>query len=175
MATHPEVEVKAGFLSTDGDSGNGSCQLLTQQQWELVRTMRVCALRDSPAAFLGTFEEEDLLHKDDWLKTFLLASWHGFFIAREIVGIAKSTILTEHPEERYVESFWVDPRHRGRQVGHRILQNIVAEARAEQRSAIRLSVLRTNQPAVEIFQHWGFSPVADRSDICEICLELSIG
>jgi ribosomal protein S18 acetylase RimI-like enzyme len=136
--------------------------------------MRISALRESPQAFLGTFEEESLLHEDDWLKSFESASWHGFFINSIIVGIAKSSILSRHPEERYVESFWVNPRYRNCHVGRGILQHILEEAKNEHRAVIRLSVLRNNQAAVEIFYRWGFSDAEERSSHYEICLELMV-
>jgi ribosomal protein S18 acetylase RimI-like enzyme len=137
--------------------------------------MRLAALSESPHAFLGRLKKESLLDEADWRGTFRSASWHGFFAATTIVGIAKSSILAEYPEERYVESFWVRPDHRKRQVGRRMLQSIVEEARREQRRVIRLSVLRRNQSAVDAFYRLGLAtPVPHRSSADEVCLELRL-
>jgi ribosomal protein S18 acetylase RimI-like enzyme len=137
--------------------------------------MRLAALSESPHAFLGMFKRESKFQENDWRDTFRSASWHGFFTACSIVGIAKSSILVEHPEERYVESFWVRPDHRKREVGRRMLQSIVDEAKREKRRVIRLSVLRRNQSAIDAFYRLGLATVvAHRSSDDEICLELPL-
>src|SRR5215469_10447018 len=126
--------------------------------------MRLAALSESPHAFLGKIKKESEFDEADWRDTFRSASWHGFFIARSIIGIAKSSILAEYPEERYVESFWVRPDYRERDVGRRMLRSIVEEARRERRRMIRLSVLRSNQSAIDAFYRLGLATiVAHRS------------
>ena len=162
-------------MSSYDDGRYGYCSILAPAQWELVREMRLAALSESPHAFLGIIRKESSFDESDWRNTFKSASWHGFFVACAIVGIAKSSILAEHPEERYVESFWVRPDHRKRQVGRRMLQSIVDEARREQRRVIRLSVLRRNQSAIDAFYRLGLATiVAHRSSEDEICLELPL-
>ena len=137
--------------------------------------MRLAALSESPQAFLGEIDEEIIYQEDDWRKTFESASWHGFFMTGRPVGIAKSSILTEYPEERYVESFWVKPEYRNQRVARLILRSVVEEARREGRIFIRLSVLLTNQAAIEVLRQLGFSrTVPTRSNDHEICLELPI-
>lgn len=137
--------------------------------------MRLSALSDSPHAFVGIFKRESGFGEQHWRNTFTSASWHGFFVARTIVGIAKSSILAEYPEERYVESFWVRPDHRNREVARRMLDSIVAEARREHRQVIRLSVLRQNQSAIDAFYRLGLARiVAHRSSEREVCLELPL-
>jgi ribosomal protein S18 acetylase RimI-like enzyme len=137
--------------------------------------MRLAALSESPQAFLGRLKRESEFEEADWRDTFRSASWHGFFTARTIVGIAKSSILAEYPEERYVESFWVRPDHRKRQVGHRMLQSIVEEARREQRRVVRLSVLRQNRAAIDAFYRLGLATIVPhRSSDDEVCLELAL-
>jgi ribosomal protein S18 acetylase RimI-like enzyme len=155
---------------------NDHCRILLPAQWKLVREMRLAALSESPHAFLGMLKKESKFEETDWRATFKSASWHGFFIARAIVGIAKSSILAEHPEERYVESFWVRPDHRKREVGRRMLQSIVDEAKREQRRVIRLSVLRRNQSAIDAFYRLGLATiVVQRSSEDEVCLEMPLG
>lgn len=154
---------------------NDHCSILVPAQWELVREMRLAALSESPHAFLGMLKKESKFGETDWRTTFKSASWHGFFIARAIIGIAKSSILAEHPEERYVESFWVRPAYRKSEVGRRMLQSIVDEAKREQRHVIRLSVLRGNQSAIDAFYRLGLATiVAQRSSEHEICLEMPL-
>lgn len=162
-------------MSSYDDGVDGQCSILIPAQWELVREMRLAALSESPHAFLGMIKRESRFDETHWRGTFGSASWHGFFIARAIVGIAKSSILAEYPEERYVESFWVSPDHRKRQVGRRMLQSIVDEARREQRRVIRLSVLRRNQSAIDAFYRLGLATiVTHRTSEDEICLEMPL-
>ena len=161
-------------MSSYDDGRDSHCSILLPAQWKLVREMRLAALSESPHAFLGKINKESEFDEADWRDTFKSASWHGFFIACAIVGIAKSSILAEYPEERYVESFWVRPDHRERDVGRRMLQSIVEEARREERRVIRLSVLKSNQSAIDAFYRLGLTIVAHRSSEDEICLELPL-
>jgi GNAT superfamily N-acetyltransferase len=166
-------------VSSCGSSLHGYCSILHPNQWELVRRLRLEALRTSPQAFLGSYEREKLRVEDDWRKTFESASWHGFFIGWNVAssdgmaGIAKSS--TEYPGERFVEAFWVRPRYRRRQVARRMLDSIIHEARAEELGVIRLNVRRINEQAIDAFRKLGFSTdVPSRSNPCELCLELRI-
>lgn len=137
--------------------------------------MRLAALSESPHAFLGKYRKESGFAEQDWRNTFRSASWHGFFVARTIVGIAKSSILADYPEERYVESFWVRPDHRKREVARRMLQSIIDEARREGRHVIRLSVLRKNLLAIDAFHRLGLAIIVpDRSSDQEVCLEMPL-
>jgi ribosomal protein S18 acetylase RimI-like enzyme len=160
---------------------DGHCRNLDVSQWELVREMRLAALAESPNAFLGHLAEESLLCEDDWRKTFISASWHAYFISDEasdtehVVGIAKSSILSEYPDERYVESFWTRPAYRHRYVAKAVLASIVAEARSESRRFIRLAVLTRNIDVRRAFERLGFvSEVAARTTKDEVSLELVI-
>lgn len=153
----------------------GYCLILAREQWPIVRDMRLAALRESPQAFLGAFEDELVFQPDDWIKTFESASWHGCFMDDSPVGIAKSSILTEHPDERYIESFWVKPQHRNQRIARLIVRSVVAEAKEEGRRFIRLSVLHKNWAAVAALRQLGFSRrVPSRTNEHEICLELLI-
>ena len=163
-------------MSTYKDRATAYCRVLLPAEWSTIRDMRLAALSESPQAFLGEFDEEMTYQEDDWRKTFESASWHCSFLATgSPVGIAKSSVLTEHPEERYIESFWVSPEYRNQHVAQLIVQSIIDEARVEGRSCIRLSVLRTNLRAIRAVGHLGFSKiVAARSGENEICLELPL-
>lgn len=162
-------------MCTFEDCAQGYCMILLSDQWPIIREMRLEALRESPQAFLGTFEDESVYQPGDWIKTFESASWHGCVIDGSLVGIARSSILSDHPEERYVESFWVKPQHRNQQVARLIVHSIVEEARKEGRRFIRLSVLHTNRVAIAALRQLGFSHrVPSRTNEHEICLELLI-
>lgn len=163
-------------MSTNEDRARGYCRILLPTEWSTVRDLRLAALSESPQAFLGEIVEELSYQEDDWRKTFESASWHTYFVpSGPAVGIAKSSVLTEHPEERYVESFWVHPEHRYRQIARLIVRSIVDEARAEGRSVIRLSVLLTNQRAIGAVRRLGFSrTVPARSGKNEVCLEMPL-
>jgi ribosomal protein S18 acetylase RimI-like enzyme len=158
----------------------GHCGILRPSQWNVVRRIRLEALSKTPDAFLGDFDIESDYDEEYWRGTFETASWHVFIAADapmpdRIAGIARSSILDEFPDERYVESFWVRPHYRHQQVGRRMLHSIEREARRELRSVVRLSVLRKNQEAIRAFQSLGLSAVVEaRSSKDEICLELPL-
>ena len=168
-------------MGTGGSILSGQCRILHLSHWNLVRQLRLEALRESPEVFLGDYDQEVALSDEYWQATFDGASWHAFLIdglamtRDKIAGIAKSTVLRQFPDERYVESFWVRPRYRHQQVGRRMMHNIIREARRDKRRVIRLSVLRTNQEGIKAFHSLGLSAeVPDRSSAHEICLELPL-
>jgi ribosomal protein S18 acetylase RimI-like enzyme len=163
-------------VSTGDDIVSGYCGILEPDQWRLIRRLRLEALNQSPKAFLGELSRERLLAEDDWRKTFEYASWHAFFVTRSnIVGIAKSSRLAAYPDERYIESFWVRDGYRHKQVGRRMLDSIVAEARNDELRVVRLSVLRSNCQAIAAFKRLGLSAeVLGRSSSDEVCLELPL-
>ena len=138
-------------------------------------------MRQSPNAFLGSYDEVLAYSEDDWRKTFEDASWHGFFVAenhssaRAVIGIARSSRLSQFPDERYIESFWVHNDYRRKQVGRRMLQSIMREAVGEGRNVIRLSVLWKNTEAILAFAELGLiTIVPGRSNQFEVCLELAL-
>lgn len=169
------------MVSTGSRILSGHCGVLEPDQWGLVRQLRLEALFQSPGAFLGNYDDELAYSEDDWRKTFEDASWHGFFVAAaapaksKIAGIAKSSRLSQFPDERYVESFWVHPADRRRQVGRRMLESISREALSEGRRVVRLSVLRSNDQAIRTFGRLGLvTIVPERSSELEVCLELAL-
>ena len=156
-------------------SDHGRCTILTQDQWDLVRRLRLEALRDSPHAFLGDLAQESSRSEIGWRRTFESASWHAGFVAEDPVAIARSVSYPALRDERYVESLWVREKNRHDHIVRLLLDSIVTEALAEGREFLRLSVLRSNAEAVDTMGHLGFSAsVPDRTTDLEICLEWRI-
>src|ERR1700728_5476465 len=117
-------------------------------QWDLVRQLRLEALKDSPQAFLGDLAKESSRSELEWRQTFESASWHGFVVAEDLVAIGRSVRYPNLRDERYVESFWIREKNRHDHIARLMLDNIAAEALAEGREFLRLSVLRSNPEAV---------------------------
>jgi ribosomal protein S18 acetylase RimI-like enzyme len=157
-------------------SDNGRCAILTLEQWDLVRQLRLEALEDSPQAFLGDLAEESFRSEFEWRQTFESASWHCYLAGDEVVAIARSVSYPQHPDERYVESFWIRKKNRHEHIARMLLDSITDEAAREGRQFVRLSVLRTNLDAREALRHLGFSAeVPERTNADEICLQRVIG
>jgi ribosomal protein S18 acetylase RimI-like enzyme len=170
----PKRKAKVGRVDPRSKSENGICRIIRPPEWQVIRDSRLKALRESPGAFLGSINEESLYREDDWRKTFEGASWYGCFIGNRVVGIARSVILLDHPEERYVESLWITPEFRKQGFTRKLLAQIASEGERERRRYIRLAVLRGNRTGFDVFARLGFSPLPERSSKDEHCLEITI-
>ena len=130
---------------------------VSADEWELVRGVRLAALRDTPDWFWATYEEE--VHKDE-------ATWRAFidagawFIAEadgRPVGIAAG-VEPWRPDESalHLISMWVEPDARGAGIGTRLVETVIDWARTEGAAELQLDVTETNRAAWALYERCGF-------------------
>jgi GNAT superfamily N-acetyltransferase len=135
---------------------------VAEEDWELLRNVRLAALRDAPWAFGSTHAREAAFDGSTWRER---AGRPGCFVAvdsDEPVGIAVGLALAELPaDERHLVSMWVAPRARGQGVGGQLVSAVAAWARAGGASRLSLMVVIGNQSARSVYLRAGFVPTGD--------------
>ena len=151
----------------DGDATVSDVKIITLDpgRWEEYRALRLQALRQDPAAF-GTSYEEDVdqpeVHWRDRLELAqrkiehitLFAEIEGALMG--MLGVYRpARIKTGHVGTVY--SVYVDPAVRGRGVGRQLMQALLDEVRRiPQIEKLELTVNVENPAALALYRHFGF-------------------
>ncbi len=134
-------------------------EALAADDWEILRDVRLRALKDSPAAYISTYEEVAGWTEAKWRDRFATAVWVVLRSEQRIIGVASSLRDDERPTERHLESVWVEPGHRRTGALRAILQYLV-ELEPEVGDWL-LWVLDGNAEALAVYQRLGFEPTGE--------------
>lgn len=152
-------------------------KLLAPEEWHVLRTTRLRALRESPAAFMSRYEAEARWNEAQWRQRLAAATWVVAVEGGAVIGIAS---LNAHHRERYVESIWVSPAHRRRHVFRSLLAALADLCRRLQLPELLLWVIEDNAAALVAYARVGFEPTGQRQPIrpghgrWERCLRLAL-
>lgn len=126
------------------------------------KDVRLRALLDTPSAFGSTYARERELSDAEWMRRAM--RWNGErgigFLAVEGgigCGIVGSMLDEDDATRATLVSMWTAPTHRRRGVARRLVDEVVAWARARDVAAIRLMVTSNNGPAVALYERLGFT------------------
>lgn len=129
--------------------------MLAADDWKILREVRLRALKDSPTAYISTYEEVASWTEADWRRRLTTAVWVVIRGERDIIAVASS--LRDGPvNERYLESVWVEPGHR-RSGALRAILRYLAELEPEVEDWF-LWVLDGNAEARAVYERLGFEP-----------------
>ena len=144
-----------------------SIRTFAADEWRLYRDLRLRALADSPDAFGSTLVEEGGRPDDEWARRLassadmrvnlpLVAEMHG-----QLVGLAWGRIDTSKPDVAAFTQMWVAPPHRGSGVGQKLLEAVIAWARARNAASLDLGVTCGDSPARGLYERAGFKPMGE--------------
>ena len=141
-----------------------SVSLAGPDDWALLREARLAALRDSPATFASTLDQELTLGEPDWRQRAQSAAW---FVARmgcEIAGlVAVFPVPEDHPATKWhLISMWASPGARGRGVATRLVDAAAGHAAAAGAERLTLWVADGNDRAYAFYVRAGFRPTGRR-------------
>lgn len=150
------------------------------EEWELMREIRLRALRDSPDAFGSTLERELAMDEEAWRGR--CASGRNFYAAvgRTPVGIIASYIPEDSPDAPELVGMWVAPEHRRRGIARALIDAVLDQARSEGARAVTLWVADGNGAAEELYAGVGFSrtgredTLPGRPEILELEMSISL-
>lgn len=143
-------------------------------EWALLRSVRLAALTDSPAAFGSTLERELAFGDAEWQSRAAASAAGGeraTFLARsgdEVVGIVGGFVEGDAIE---LVSMWVAPSARGTGLGRALVHRVVDWAGEVRAECVDLWVVRGNGPAQTLYERMGFAVTDDHqplpSDPCK--------
>jgi len=149
-------------------------RVLTPDDWQLWRELRLQALTEAPYAFGSKLTDwtGDGDREERWRARLSLAGSYNLavIVDGEPAGIA-SGLPAEPAEPGIAEliSMWVRPRARGRGAGDRLIESITQWARDRGERELRLMVIRDNSNAINLYRRNGFEP-DEREDGAEMSM-----
>jgi GNAT superfamily N-acetyltransferase len=156
-----------GLLRLIGSVGRSHGMIVVREtiadEWQILREIRLAALRDAPDAFLSTYAEQVAFEETDWRR---MICYGGTFLAyipdidtTEPVGIVSG----HHEVSDTVElvSMWVRPHARGLSVGEALVAAVIDWACARNATSVHLWVIETNKHARMLYERCGFSPTEE--------------
>lgn len=134
--------------------------------WELLRSTRLTALRDSPDAFVATVEEEEQLEEGFWRERLSRSRRLVAEVDGSVVGLVSLGTGADRgdPDVSLGELFglWVAPEYRGKGVAWQLVQAGADTARQDGRTHLSYWVGTDNGRAVAFASSFGFRPTDNR-------------
>ena len=154
----------AGFLLRTESSGLLRLCVLREDQWGILRDVRLTALRDSPEAFLSKHETEVTFKEGRWREEFSRGEW---VIAGgegkppdALIGVTRSNDIP--PTDRYLEYLWVSPKARRYKLATNLIHAVLERLDASGIDTAWLWILDGNKPARELYRKCGFTSTGER-------------
>jgi GNAT superfamily N-acetyltransferase len=141
--------------------------VLAENEWQILRDIRLRALHDSPTSFAAEYANEAKFGEDQW-RSLLGPDLRWFVVLDQtLASIGLSAVRTEpgNAYSRYVESMWVAPELRGQGVARLLVRELVRSAISESVETLFLWVLDRNETARIAYMHLGFVETGERQPI----------
>ena len=128
-----------------------------EDEWEVVRDVRLAALADAPDAFDSSLEVERTLSEDDWRARLRLGGQRLAALDGEPVGIARGLVhATAGGPEHHLVGMWVSPFGRGTGAAGALVEAVAGWAREQGAARLHLWVVGANAPAHRLYLRHGF-------------------
>lgn len=131
-------------------------RIFTPEDWQILRELRLAALKDSPEFFGGTYEEAESRKDQEWQRWPRDGRAFGAFLDSQPVGMAATWPNPESPEAETLIGMWVAPSARSKGVAEAIIDAVVAAAEAK---PVELNVYDNNPRAHAFYKRYGFVDV----------------
>jgi RimJ/RimL family protein N-acetyltransferase len=131
-------------------------------QWQLLKSLRIAALKDCPECILGDYAEESMRGESEWIE---FATQNRCFMLLDGDKPIGFMAITNGREELHVDcwlfSCWIDPSYRGQGLLHLLMQRFDQESYANGWKVQGLGVLPNNLIATRAFEQMGFKQSGD--------------
>ena len=132
--------------------------LLSKDEWERLRSIRLRALKENPEAFGADFNEVQSRSKEDWLKDYNKEDYLVASINGTDVGMLYIEVLNgDHGATCWIGGCWTDPAYRGKGVMRALFNYIDKHAVAKDWTRQGLGVWVDNSTAIKAYENLGFS------------------
>ena len=132
--------------------------LLSQDEWERLKAIRIRALIENPEAFGANLEEVQAQSKDVWLKLFEKEDYLVASINSVDVGMLYIEVLNgDHGATCWIGGCWTDPSYRGNGVMRALFNYIDHHAKEKDWVRQGLGVWIDNLLAIKAYESLGFT------------------
>jgi ribosomal protein S18 acetylase RimI-like enzyme len=137
--------------------------ILPEHEWSRLRSIRLTALHDDPAAFLSNHKDEAAFGEQQWREEFSRGQWNVMVGDDQEIGLLGVTREPTMPkEECYLEYLWVAPEFRRDGVGSLLLRTVLNRLRDSGGRTVWLYILDGNEVAMHLYKRFGFQNANER-------------
>lgn len=148
---------------------------VTEEDWELLRDVRLTALAEAPDAFGSTHAQEAAFTEEQWrgrisgpAVLFFAHEQPGPHVDRKPhVNTAPIGLAGVYAEDGAADliSMWVRPSARGLGVGEALVTAVADWTKAHDLGPLYLWVTESNAPARRLYERCGFTPTGERQPL----------
>jgi ribosomal protein S18 acetylase RimI-like enzyme len=161
LARHFERDV-----TVTGSPTEFSVQVLTEDGWPRLRDIRLTALKSDPTAFLASYETELAYLESKWRREFSRGEWYVMGASGRDIGLVGATRWPDLPQhECDLEFLWVAPEFRRAAAATLLLRTVLDRLRDSGVRTIWLWLLNGNDPALRLFEQFGFQSTNQRQSL----------
>ncbi|MCC2308486.1 GNAT family N-acetyltransferase [Cellulomonas chengniuliangii] len=134
---------------------------LSEDEWEVLRDIRLRALWQSPQAFGASLARDQRFQESHWRMRLRSSHWFVARTASEVAPVGLVCMITEPGspvDDRHVVSLWVDPGYRSQGIGGALLRRVADEAVGTGATTLSLWVVDDNDAACALYTGFGFVP-----------------
>jgi ribosomal protein S18 acetylase RimI-like enzyme len=138
--------------------------IILPDQWRKLKRLRLDALKDSPNAFLGSYDRESQWPPSQWRSECDTSTWISATVDGKLVGVAKLAISNDPDVTLHIESMWVNPGWRRRGIAQALVEKLEALAREQGEEILGLWTFDGNESAQRLYLRLGFHPVGEKGN-----------
>ena len=140
-------------------------RLLGKDEWPLYREVRLAALKESPEAFVGRFEDEAARDDEFWRERMnrasrIVAERHG-----ELVGVVGLGLHDGDSDNGEVFGLWTAPTVRGERVARGLVETAARKATEDGCRSLFYWAVSDNATSVGFASSFGFRPTSQRRPV----------
>jgi len=138
---------------------------VTPDDWNVLRDVRLAALREAPYAFGSTYAREAAFTEENWLGRINERSVTFFAYLPEVPEPAGLAGVYVEEVVADVVSVWVRPPARGNGVGEALISATADWAKSRRHGALFLWVTESNPSARKLYERCGFALTGERQPL----------
>jgi ribosomal protein S18 acetylase RimI-like enzyme len=138
-------------------------EVLTEDEWPRLQSIRLTALWEDPSAFLFSHEQEATYGEQQWRQEFSRGQWNIMVCDHKEIGLLGATREETMPEQEcYLENMWIAPDFRRGGAGSLLLRTVLTRLKASGVRTVWLYILDGNDPAMRLYERFGFQSTNER-------------
>lgn len=143
-------------------------RVLSADDWQVWRELRLQALAEAPHAFGSTLAEWQDASEDRWRRRLREVPFNAIAFCEERAAGMVGATAPDSAGTTDLISMWVAPVARGRGIGDALIDAVVQWAEQQGARRVALDVVTSNEPATSLYLRNGFAFVDETPD-CVKC------